>query len=171
MTNPLEQEPKTFAFENSPLKDAYHLLSAQTPLELSRAYDSIDQQLMKTGSWDYANPELPVNKVKEILERASVGQLTDDEKEWRQEILWFWYHHAISSAIWLHKDREKAKEFAAQALDYQSEENPNKITRLLFLLVNDRLADAEAWAGSIVDEGEHETAAETIGEYKEGKFF
>ena len=111
---------------NSPLKEAYALLGAHTPLELSQRYDARDQELMKAKAWDYNNPTLITNRIKEILEAADVTKLTDDEKEWRQNILWFWYHHAISCAVARYHDKEKVKEYAAKALEYQSEDHPNE---------------------------------------------
>jgi hypothetical protein len=168
---PEQQKVEKFDIEKSPAKEAYVLLSAKTPLELSNLYSDEDQKLMNSGAWDYGNPELLVNKVKEILESIDPQTLTDDEIDWRQEILWFWYHHAISCAIWRYRDRETAKNYVAKALDYQPAEHPNQITRLFDFLVNDKVAEAEQWAESIKEEPEKSTASLLVEEYKEGKFF
>lgn len=175
----MEEAPinkENYDAEKSPIKDAYFLLGAKTPLELSRLYTAEDQRLMKSHEWDYKNPDLLTNKVKNILESASLEVLTEDEQEWREEILWFWYHHAISTAIALYKDIDSAKVFAENALQHQPEDNPNKITRLMYLLLNDRLVEAENLAASIpediLSDGEPNpepiTARDMITAYKTG---
>ncbi|MEK7608215.1 MAG: hypothetical protein AAB495_01420 [Patescibacteria group bacterium] len=169
---PQGQDPTVpFELEKSPAREAYLLLGAKTPLELSNLYSEEDQRLMLSQSWDYGNPELIVNKVKEILESIDPGALTEDEREWRQEILWFWYHHAISCAIWKYKDKDAAQKYATKALEGQSSGHPNQITRLLDHLVNGRLEEAERWAERIREEPEKSTATSLIKEYNEEGFF
>ncbi len=126
---------------------------------------------MKSFLWDYSNPDLITNKIKNIIEGANPNELTEEEREWRQEILWFWYHHAISCAIWRYKDKDKAKMYSNQALQYQSKDNPNQITKLLDFLVSGHLQEAEEWAEKIQDKVESKTAADLIGEYKRKEFF
>lgn len=162
---------ENFDFEKSPIKGAYVILGAKSPLELLKNYSIEDQKLMKSRNWDYLNHELVTNKVKEILEGVDTKSLTGGEIEWRQEILWFWYHHAISCAIWKYKDRPSAQIYSAKALEYKSNENPNKITGLLDLLVNDKLDEAVSYAEGIIEEPEKTTAAELVQEYRDGKFF
>lgn len=160
--------PQSFDFEKSPMKEAYVLLDATTPQELSRHYTDEDQKLMKAYAWDYKNSELVTNKIKEILEAVS-GVLTEDEQKWRSEILWFWYHHAISAAIALHNDIEAAKGFAKKALEYQSEDHPNKITKLFDLLLNDKLGEAEEWVKTIDPASvQFKTAQYLIENFKKG---
>lgn len=168
---PNQEEIKKFDIEKSSIKEAYILLGAKTPMELSNLYSAEDQKLMKFGTWDYGNPELIVNKVKSILESIESNTLTEDERMWRQEILWFWNHHAISCAIWRYKDREAAKMYADKALEYQPLEHPNKITRLLKLLASDKVEDAQRWAETIIEEPEKSTAISLVKDYKEGNFF
>jgi len=171
MNEQLKTIERPFSFESSPLREAYIILGAQTPIDMNRNYTELDQDLMKNGLWDYGNPELITNKVKDILEYSDLKNLTEEEKEWRQEILWFWYHHAISCAIWRYRDRPKAIELANQALKYKPQENPNQITQILSFLVNDQLPEAQQWANQIEDKIEKDTANELIAEYGEGKFF
>lgn len=159
------EKVNNFNFEKSPAKEAYMLLNARKPLELSNKYDEEDQKLMRSSSWDYNNPVLVVNKVKDILEGVNPQELTEDEREWMQEILWFWYHHAISCAIWRYKDKEKAKTYAKKALELQSEDHPNKITKLLSLLLEDKLEEARKWAETITEEPEKGTAMSLIEEW------
>lgn len=162
-----EGEPE-FEMEKSPLKEAYLLLRAYSPLELSNLYAAEDQKIAKSGEWDYGNPDLITNKVKDMIEKVDLSELTEDERQWAQEILWFWYHHATSCALFIHKDKGRAKVYAEQALRYQSDSHPNKITKLLYLLADDRLEEAEEWAANEVqDESEKRTAASLVEEYKE----
>jgi hypothetical protein len=168
---PLNEETSRFDRDKSPAREAYALLGAQTPIELSNLYSAEDQRLMRSGAWDYENEELVVNQVKNILESLDPLTLTEEEQVWRQEILWFWYHHAISCAIWRYKDKNTAQDYATMALEYQSEDHPNKITKLLYFLVNDQLEEAEQWAAEIDEEPEKSTAADLVKEYKDGDFF
>jgi hypothetical protein len=95
--------------------------------------------------------------------------LTEEEKDWRQEILWFWYHHAISCAIWK-KDKAKAIEYSEKALSLQDENHPNKITKVLNLLVNDKIVAAEEFVKTI--DAEKDSAEGLVEDYKrEGGFF
>ena len=169
----MEKTPnqELFDVEKSPIKEAYVLLGAHTPLELSNLYTVEDQKLMKSGNWDYGNPELITNKVKIILESIDSASLTEEEREWRQEILWFWYHHAISCAVWMYKDKEAAQKYSTSALENQPAVHPNKITKLLDLLVHDKLDDAEKWAEEITEEPEKSTATSLVSDYKQGGFF
>ncbi|MBP6942727.1 MAG: hypothetical protein KBB55_01640 [Candidatus Buchananbacteria bacterium] len=158
-------EDKDFDIESSPIRETYKLLGARTPLELSTLYTKADQELMKANAWEYDNPDLLVNKVKTILESVDTQTLTEDEQDWRQEILWLWYHHAISCAI-KHRDQSLAQEYAAKALQLQSVDHPNQITKILELLVNDKLEEAQAWADAI-NEDEKDTAIHLIEYFQE----
>jgi len=160
-----------FDIEKSPLKEAYLLLDAKSPVRLSNLYSEEDQKLMVTQAWDYDNPELVTNKIKEILESVDVSKLSEEEKEWRNEILWFWYHHAISCAIWRYKDQRAAQEYSARALEFQSAGHPNQITKLFYFLTRDQLSEAEAWAQEIHEEPEKSTAADILDWYKKGEFY
>lgn len=163
------KEEKNNQIETSVMKNAYELLGADSPLNLSLLYTQEDQKLMKSQAWDYNNENLVINKVKNILENVDVEKLSSQEKEWRNEILWFWYHHAISCAIWRYKDKEKAKFYSSKALEFQ--DNHNQITKLLYFLVNNKIDEAEKWASEISDEAEKETASSLIKEFKNGQFF
>ena len=166
---PTTKEP--FEAEKSPLKEAYTLLHAKSPLELSNLYSAEDQRLMAASAWDYGNPTQLTNRIKIILESVDISSLTEEEKEWRSEILWFWYHHAISCAIWRYKDQRAAQEYSARALEIQPEGHPNQLTRLLYLLVRDKVTEAEAWTADITEEPEKSSAADVIGWYKSGEFY
>ncbi len=159
-----------FDAEKSPLREAYLLLHAFTPLQLSNLYTAEDQKLMLSKEWDYNNPELITNKIKTTIESVDLSLLPERERVWAQEILWFWYHHAISCAIWRYKDKIAARAFAAKALEYQTSDHPNKITQLLFLLVHDRVDEAEEWAEGIEKEPERSSAISLVNEWKTNSF-
>ena len=161
----------TFVLEKSPAKEAYILLGAKNPKELFVLYAKEDQKLFKSGAWDYKNPVLKINKVKNILENIKPQELSVNEKDYVKETIWFWYHHAISSAIWKYKDREEAKKFSALALEKQSADSPNQITKILDFLVNDKVEEARKFVTSIKKEPEKSSAIELIEEYEQGKFF
>lgn len=168
----MENEPDIKPdLEKSPLREAYLLLEAKTPLELSNKFCEEDQKAIKDRSWDYKDEDLLINRVKNILENATISELSSEEQYWHQEILWFWYHHAISCAIWKYRDRDMAKKYAARALELQADDHPNKITRLFDLLVNDKLGEAAEWAKTIEEEPEKGTARDLIKEYLDGRFF
>lgn len=167
----MEQFPQNLDINKSAIKEAYLLLGAKTPAELSRLYTVEDQKLMKSAFWDYNNPDLVTNKVKNILESADGSLLTENEKDWRKEILWFWYHHAISCAIWRYQDKEAAQLYSQKALEYQESDHPNHITRLLYFLVRDGLKEAKDWAQNIEKDPEKTTAQDLIKEYEERGFF
>ena len=156
------------------LQPAYTLLHVSTPSELARKFIEEDQKHLKARTWDYKNPDLVINKVKEIVERAiSTGLFAKGEQDTEdlQDMLWFWYHHAIGYAIWGEKDKTKAQEFSKKALHYQIAENPNKITRLLYLLVHDRHEEATTWLKKITEEPDKTAAQGVMVEYDAGNFF
>ncbi|MFA6585531.1 MAG: hypothetical protein WCS97_03785 [Candidatus Paceibacterota bacterium] len=155
------------------LKVAYALLHASSPSELAQKFIQEDQVLLKTSAWDYKNPELVINKVKDIVERAlHAGSTMDEQSEDDlRTILWFWYHHAIGFAIWGSKDRAKAKEFSKKALEYQTGDNPNMITRLLYLLVHNKEKEAGRWLKTILTDPDKTVSQGIWQEYKAGNFF
>ncbi len=163
----MENQPTQFNIESSSMKEAYRLLEASTPLELSQKYTKAEQPIFISQEWNYENPDQIQNKVKEILEVVDPVVLTEEEQFWRQEILWFWYHHAVSCAIWK-KDKEKAIEYSDKALELQGDNHPNKITKILSLLVNDKVREAEEFVKTV--ETDREEALELIEDYKEGRF-
>ncbi len=155
----------------SSLKEAYLLLGTSSPHELYKKYLIEDQKIVTSKSSDYHDPKLITNKIKEVIEKADSKKLSKEERECRLDILWLWYHHAISYAIWGYKDKKCAEEYALQALKYQPKDNPNKITRLLYLLICDQLLDAEKWVKTINENPERTTALDLLKFYKDGGFF
>ncbi len=158
-------------------QEVFALLGVTNFLELSRAYSREDQILMKNGTWNIQNPLQITNLVKSLLEEMDPDELSEDDREWRREILWHWYHHAISHAMRNVKDRTFAKilaqAFATHALELQGENHPNKITRLLYHLVHDEIERAEAWwtLHPSTDEVEHKSGLDLIEDAKASRLF
>ena len=152
------------------LIDAYRVAGVEDIRAFFDTYMEEDQRLMHSHQWDYENPLLLTNQVKEILSKIDLDTLNEEE-HWRcNEILYWWHHHAISSAIWRQKSRADAIFHTNEALRYRGEEHPNKITRLFYFLIHDKLEEAEAWAKQ-VHKDEREAAEWMLQEYKAGRFF
>jgi len=142
---------------------------ADDMLHLSRIYTSFDQPIFKNGRWNYDNPRLVVNKIKSSLEKIPDYCFDKRGLMWKREILWFWYHHAISVAI-NHGNLELAREFANQAVKLQGRNPCNQITRLLWHLVHGRIKQARRWFQTGV-KADQETAKEILRWYDQGYFF
>lgn len=155
----------------SPLKRAYVLLVAHTPFELSEKYLAEDQRIITSRIFDYHDRKLITNKVKSILEKVDARTLSKDERYERRLILWLWHHHAISYAIWGYKDKRRAQKYSSLALKYQPDKHPNHITRLLYLLVRDRLTEGKRWVKTLKEKQEKTTALSLLKFYNERGFF
>ncbi|MEQ1500434.1 MAG: hypothetical protein ABL917_03640 [Parcubacteria group bacterium] len=164
-----EGAPKieNFDWGKSPIVEAYRLLGATEPQDLYKKYCIAEQMAFKDRTWDYNDSYQIQNKVKEIIEDADTTGMDEYEAERRKRILWFWYHHAISVAGWK-KDKEKMKFFSEKAMEY--EDDSNVLTRTMYLLVHDRIEEAEEWIKSSsvdpVSQEDIETCEEMIENYK-----
>ena len=106
-----------------------------------------DQRRMRSLKWDYTKDSLDTRIVFDLVQVPQT-ELTPDEN-WRvNQMIWLWYHHAVSCAISRHKDRKKALEFVNKALEYQAriKDHPNKITPLFKLLLLGKLDEAKNFA-------------------------
>ncbi|MFH1401416.1 MAG: hypothetical protein ABIG40_00355 [Parcubacteria group bacterium] len=150
----------------------YNLLGVPqgNALLLQGVFTERDQEALKGRYWDYDDPQFICRQVVELIEQIPPKELTKKEKFWFNEILWWWHHHAISCAVYYKKDKKRAKEEADIALSLQSLDHPNKITKLLYLLVNDKLQEAEVHTKTIIDEVEKDTARDTIEDYKSSEW-
>jgi len=164
--------PNTFDKEASVLREVYVQFGANDPSELQTVYMDADQVLMNEVRWDYDNPELLPNKIRMAIEAVGISAISGEkERKWIGQILWMWYHHAISCALWRYGDKKAAQEYSARALELQPVGHPNSITRLLYLLIRDDLDGAEQWAETITTEPEKTTATYFVDLYKQGDFF
>jgi hypothetical protein len=144
------------------------LLGVDNFKDLSLAYSREDQVLMKSRAWSAYNSSLITNQVKVILEQIDSDDLGESDRMWRDEILWFWYHHAVSCE----RNRVQAQAYATKALELQSDDHPNRITKLLWLLTHDNVGEAKKWVAKIsTDSVEHQTGMDLIEAYEERKFW
>ncbi len=158
---------------NSPLREVYRTFSCADPGELEELYTREDQKHMHAGTWDYANTDHTYNRITSAIEEVGLDAITDPkEKCWIASLLWLWYHHAIGCALWVHGDKRQAKVYAERALTLQSysQNHPNKITRLLHLLLTEQEAEAEAWTATVTEEPERSYAAWLMEIYLKGEF-
>jgi hypothetical protein len=162
---------KKISAGQAPLPKAYSLLKVGTPRDLSDKYLEEDQKIVTSKNPDYHDQRLITNKVKNILEKIDARFLSKEEKCERRLILWLWYHHAISYAIWGYKDKKRAQKYSSLALKYQPAKHPNHLTRLLYLLVRNKVSAAEKWIKTIDDNEERATALCLLKFYNEGGFF
>ena len=147
---------------------AFDLFGVDSFRSLHDAYMWQDQRMFKQRVWDYEDPLNILTMTREALEVVDPGTLNSDDRMWWYEIIWFWYHHAVSAAI-RKQDKARARYFACVALAYQGEDHPNRITRLLWLLVHDQLAEARRWVFECKKLGpDHETEVDILEDYESG---
>jgi hypothetical protein len=175
-TNELAEKLRNFPpeFREEPqaerIKRAFDLFGILDFYSLAFAYTVEDQKLMKTDAWDDENPILITNRVRHILEGIDPMALDEKDRVWWREIMWFWYHHAISCAIWKRKDRALAQRYADKAREIQGDlGHPNRITEVLRLLVHDKVGDARKMVDQLITEAN--SAKELLEEYERGEFF
>ena len=161
---------KRIPANKSPIRKAYILLEAYNTSELANRYLKQDQKIITSRITDYHDRKLVTSKIRKILENVDARILSKDERYERRLILWLWYHHAISYAVWGYKDRRRAQKYSSLSLKYQPKKHPNKITRLLYLLVRDRYSDARKWTAAIRG-SQKTTAVGLLKFYKKGGFF
>lgn len=168
----MENEENIKSGTEEKIREVFDLLKVSSFRELSRVYGEKDQELMKARTWNDKSSELITNQVKNILEQINPAELSEEDRIWWHEIMWFWYHHAISCAIWKIKDKQLAQFYADKALELQMSDHPNKITKLLWFLVHDKLAEAKEYIETEkFISYELETAKATLKEYENGEFF
>jgi len=152
------------------LQKAYELAGVNEPLALYTAYSKLEQVLFKNRTWDYDNPDQTHNQIKREVEEINLDSLNEDEALWCREIMWYWHHHAISAAAIWKRDKTMARIFATKALEHQTADHPNKITRLLYFLVHSEFEKAEEWAKTITCE-DGPVAQDVIGWYRDDELF
>lgn len=149
---------------------ACSLVDASKTSELFEKYLVFDQKIVTSKVSDYNDTSLITTKVKDVLEQTDARTLKPDEKWERNSVLWLWYHHGISYAMWGYKDKKMARRYSTLAIKYLPEGHGNRITKLLFLLIRDRYEEALEWSKTIKGD-EHNTAKDLLAFYKKGGFF
>lgn len=155
--------------ENRPIDVLCSLYGVSDVKLLARLSDAIDQHLMRESEWDYNKPECGNNKLVRELEKLDRTGMTLEENYWVNQIIWFWYHHAISCALFKYFDRSAAQAFAIRALEHQERlpDHPNRITRLLYYLVFGQHDKAQQWVQSFsLDDAEADTAEGLLLDYQ-----
>ncbi|MEK7099428.1 MAG: hypothetical protein AAB916_02830 [Patescibacteria group bacterium] len=149
-------------------QEAFDLFGVNSFRALHDAYMQKDQDKFLFNTWCYDDPTDILVQTREALEAIDPGVLDEDDRMWWYEIIWFWYHHAISASI-RKLDKARARYFACMALAYQDPNHPNRITRLLWHLVYDRLAEARRFVYECQRLGpDHETEVELLEDYESG---
>lgn len=153
---------------------AFEILFVRNFEELHSAYITSYKQLTRTARWDATKSFLSVNRIKKILEEIDPDHLNESERMWRAEILWFWYYKTICCPGW-DTNLELIKHYAGKALEFQKEGHQdgmaqaNRITKLLYILVHDRVDQAEEWMKVMpygADPLEHQMGLDFIRIYK-----
>lgn len=152
------------------IKQVFKLLSVHSFKELHDAYSVEDQKLFVSREWDPHEDSQIINQVKSLLIEIDQHALDKVDRMWRNETLWLYYHHGISYAFW--KSNPKlAQTYAKRALSYQDVEHPNRITMLLYLLAQEKLAEARKWAANIPPHLDRDLAFKLIKDYEYGRLF
>lgn len=138
--------------------------------ELNKLNLKHDQKAIKEGFFNEKDPNLLNNRIKEKLLKLNLRELEKQEKELVQSILWLWYHHATTIAIWKDKDLSKAKKLCKKAMKYLYPNHPNKITPMIEMLLHGKIEEAKKWNKEEVNEAEKEYANHLLSEYKKGTF-
>ena len=138
---------------------------------LHNIYVRSDRKLFPTGKFNYDDSRLLVNRIKRALEVLPDEHFSGERDfEWKREILWYWYHHAISVAVFCRGDLFQARLFADLALWFQGRNPSNKITRLLWHLVHGRVKQAKRWFREGVKSPDRGTGRAVLHWYKQGHF-
>ncbi|MFW0870844.1 MAG: hypothetical protein ACKKL4_00045 [Patescibacteria group bacterium] len=117
-----------------------------------------DQVDIKNHTYDMDNPHAITNQIKEALLKLDLNSLEKEDKDTAYHILWLWHHHACTAAMWQIGDFARAKGLCATALSYIHEENPNKMTKLIWYLLHHKIQEARAWYKHEVSKEENEYA-------------
>ena len=123
--------------------------------DLSELHLAIDQQQIKTDTFKLHSKKNINNRIKNALETLDIRKIKNsDEQEVVKDILWLWYHHACTIAIWKKGDIKAGKRYCKKALSYLYEGHPNKMTWLIMLLLEGKIDEAKKWVSDEVTEYE-----------------
>lgn len=133
---------------------------------------------MNANAWDYQDRAQPLNQATPWLLAVDQKLLRPDDAYLVREMLWMWYHHAVSCALFRHFDKAAAKMFVREAMSHQNIDCPNRITMLFYiLLIDDDVDAARRWIDgmplkvpvgpdkTLVDNVEIASAREVIRDY------
>lgn len=147
-----ESEIEIIYKEDSDIESPLERFGISSLDEFQEKFFESDQELMKTGNFDYKNNELLNNQMKDYLEEIDSSQISEQAKQKQAEMLWLWYHHAAQDAKERYQENEKAIKFIDKALEYKGISNgPNEITELLSLLYRNKFNEAESYIQNMDD--------------------
>ncbi len=155
---------------NNLLQKIFKEFGVKDMYELDRSNLEYDQKVIKENLFDENDPDLLNNRIKDRLLDIDLNELEKYERQIIQGILWLWYHHATTVAIWRDKDLSKARSLCKKAIDNLYPEHPNKITPMIHLLLHGKIEEARRWKEEEVEEVEKEYALYLLEEYEKGTF-
>jgi hypothetical protein len=154
--------------QSESLKDVYAMLEAKNPQELDKLFSAEEQMAMESGEWDYNNPDLLINNVKDALEKVDDATITEDEKWAKDNMLWSWYHHATSDA-YVKQDIERLREYSEKAISFG--EHANAATHVMYYLGRNMFEEAERSSEEAEDGETQKMCLSIIEAYKENVDF
>jgi len=122
------------------LQDVLKTFNVADAKALHDKYCEFDRAAFRNGKWNPENQSFICTKIKNLLLEVNVEELTDKDKGWILEILWFWHHHAISASLWRGL-LQQARDYSFTALAFQAGKHDNQVTLALHLLIHNRFQD------------------------------
>jgi hypothetical protein len=138
--------------------------------ELNALNLSYDQELVRRNAFSLIDKTFTNNQIKEDLLGVDVSYLPEFERRVVQNMLWLWFQHATTVAIWKESNLDLARELCARAVSYLYPTHPNKITYMIDMLLRHDVEGAKKWLGSEVSEVEREYGEYLLKEYEKGVF-
>jgi hypothetical protein len=138
--------------------------------ELAQLHLKHDQDSVHKEIYDIESTLLIHNKIKEALVSIDLSQLSADERRVIKSILWLWYHHATTIAIWQKGDLPLARKLCDTALSYLYPEHPNRITPMLCMLLHGKIDESRMWVSKEVGANERAYAEYLLLEFERGVF-
>ena len=111
--------------------------------ELNKIFMLDEEQQIANHTYDMDNQNAINNQIKDALLEVDLDSLEKEDKDTAYHMLWLWHHHACTAAMWQIGDFARAKELCATALSYIHKENPNKMTYLIWLLLQGQIEEAK----------------------------
>jgi hypothetical protein len=126
--------------------------------DLNKIFMHDEEQQIANQTYDMDNPDAINNQIKDALLEVDLDSLEKEDKDTAYHMLWLWHHHACTAAMWQIGDFARAKDLCATALLYIHEENPNKMTHLIWLLLQGQIEEAKKWYTDEASKEEEEYA-------------
>jgi hypothetical protein len=138
--------------------------------ELNTLNLSSDQDLVRRNAFSLTDKTLINNQIKDDLLTINFQSLPEHEMNVVKNILWLWFQHATTIAIWKERNLDLARELCTKAISYLYPSHPNKITYMIDMLLRDDVVGARRWLVSEVNDVEKEYGEYLLKEYEKGVF-